>query len=208
MHQKPDSAAQSASASVRSPRSRVRQRRRIAAFVCLPGALLGLSTLGAAQALGAFDQAAEPACPVALVTVPTRSSFTVTVLNGSGTNGMARAGAAALTRAGFRVAGARNAKEADWTDLPAVIGHGPAGLAQAQVVAAMIPGSRLADDGRAGTDVDVTVGTAFSTRLHEETTPERTGSATISGSGRSLAARRPEGGEQPWGHGEAGRAAL
>jgi hypothetical protein len=143
-------------------RWRRRQVRRVVALVCLPGLLLGAATATGAYAAGLFDRHAhDPACPVSLVAVPTRGSFAVTVLNGSGLSGKARSAAATLKSRGFKVERTGNAPERQWHDEVAIIWHGPQGSAQAQLVAAEIPGSRLALDFRPGPGVDVVVGTAY-----------------------------------------------
>lgn len=139
---------------------RRRHLRRIALFVCTPGLLLGALTAGAADALGVFDHPTH-ACGMVTAAAVVRDSFGVRVLNGSGHSGLARHAAAALRSAGFRITFVGNAAERDWNDETAVIRYGPHGSAQAQLVASALGGSRLVEDLRTGSGVDVILGTTY-----------------------------------------------
>jgi hypothetical protein len=125
---------------------------------------MGTVTLVGAYSFGAFDHP-EPLGgeTVALVAVPTRSSFGLQVLNGSGRSGLATTAARSFTSQGFHVTTVGNAPERLWHDHPAVIWFGPDGAGAARIVAAQIPGSRLVEDVRTGTGVQVVLGTAFQT---------------------------------------------
>jgi LytR cell envelope-related transcriptional attenuator len=164
------------------PTWRARQLRRVAVFVCLPGILIGVCMGAVAFATGLLHHETRP-CPVPVVRVVARSSFVTTVLNGSGSRpGLARTAATSLKHAGFRVGVVGNAPELRWTDEPAVIWHGPDGLAQAQLVATQIPGAQLVGDQRAGTSVEVVLGTRYRSAA-------QSGSATASATNATDGAR-------------------
>jgi hypothetical protein len=132
-------------------------------------------TLAGAYALGAFDHPTPATSDqVSLVAVPTRASFPLQVLNGSGRSGIAATAAHAFTTAGFHVTVVGNAPEHLWHDHSAVVRCGPDGLGGARLVAAQIPGSVLLEDERLGSGVEVVLGTAFQPPTPPGTTPPKT----------------------------------
>jgi hypothetical protein len=136
------------------------QLRRAALLVCTPGIAVGALTLTTAYALGVFDRQPTPT-PVSLVAGQSRPAFELHVLNGSGRQGLAGGAAKALRTAGFTVTVVGNAPEGQWHDHSAVIRFGPRGMAGARLVATEIPASRLVQDERTGTGVDIVLGTTF-----------------------------------------------
>lgn len=151
-------------------------------FVTIPGVLLGTASLTAAWSTGLLAAPAPtPVCRPVVVPAPARASFTVTVLNGTGRSGVAAQVAAGLTGRSFTVGRIGNAPESWYVDRAAVVRHGPAGLDQALLTAAQIPGAVLLADQRKGTSVDVVVGLGF-----ESLAPVPPGVAPVSaGAGRA-----------------------
>lgn len=140
---------------------RVRQWRRAAVLVTLPGLVLGTGSIAAAFGVGLFDHSGKPACQPVRVLAPARSSFALTVLNSAETPGEAAKVARDLTKRGFDVVSYSNSPEGVYIKRSAMVYHGPEGSDQALLVAAQIPGSRVYDDGRAGESVEVVLGYGF-----------------------------------------------
>jgi hypothetical protein len=136
--------------------------RRLLVFVCAPGVVLGLATLVAASALGAFSHAPRPvAISCRLPVTVDLAAFEVSVLNGSGIQGQAKDVGRQLTSAGFHVASVATAPEERWTDAPAVISYGDESRDAARLLAARVPGAVLLSTPRVGRRVEVVVGTHF-----------------------------------------------
>lgn len=135
--------------------------RQVMLFVTVPGVLLGTASMTAVYSAGLMSPSPPaPTCSPVVVPAPARGSFTVNVMNATGRTGVAAQVAAGLTLRGFTVDGISNAPESWYVTQPAVVRHGPAGLDQALLTAAQVPGAKLFADTRAGTSVDVVVGLA------------------------------------------------
>ncbi|MEI2775127.1 MAG: LytR C-terminal domain-containing protein [Tetrasphaera sp.] len=139
---------------------RVRQLRRLAVLVTLPGLLVGGASIAAAYGVGLFHRG-HGGCEPVTVPAPVRDSFDVTVLNAAETAGEAKAVAKEFTRRGFRVDAYSNAPEGVYIKRSAMVYHGPEGLDQALLVAKQIPDALAYDDGRAGESVQVVLGYGF-----------------------------------------------
>ncbi|KQZ89558.1 hypothetical protein ASD62_09825 [Phycicoccus sp. Root563] len=136
--------------------------RQIMLFVTIPGVLLGTASMTAAYSSGWMTPAPpKPVCQPTVVPAPARGSFTVNVMNATGVDGTAAKVATGLTKRAFKVGGISNAPESWYVTQPAVVHHGPAGLDQALLTAAQIPGAKLFEDVRKGTSVDVVVGIGY-----------------------------------------------
>ena len=140
---------------------RVRQWRRAAILVTLPGLVLGTGSIAAAFGVGLFDHSDKPVCTPERVPAPARSSFQLAVANAGETSGEATSVGRELTKRGFTVANVGNAPEGVYIKRAAMVYHGPEGLDQALLVASQIPGSRVYNDGRAGTSVEAVLGYGF-----------------------------------------------
>ncbi|MCI1263257.1 MAG: LytR C-terminal domain-containing protein, partial [Tetrasphaera jenkinsii] len=140
---------------------RARQWRRAAILVTLPGLVLGTGSIAAAFGVGLFDHSDKPACTPEHVPAPARSSFQLAVANAGETSGEATSVGRELTKRGFAVANVGNAPEGVYIKRAAMVYHGPEGLDQALLVASQIPGSRVYNDGRAGTSVEAVLGYGF-----------------------------------------------
>ena len=136
--------------------------RQILLFVTVPGVLVGAGTFTAAYAAGWMTPAPPPrACSPVVVPAPARASFAVNILNATGRDGVAGTVAAGLAKRKFAVGTISNAPDTWYVTDSAVIHHGKAGLDQALLVASQIPGSKLFEDTRSGSSVDVVVGLAY-----------------------------------------------
>ena len=147
-----------------------RRRRQAASFGVLVLLVFGIG-LGAAGIYQGWwewplddDPAASspggaPDCPAPGVTAAPIPGVTVTVLNATDTQGLAATVSAELQARGFTVTEIGN----DEGEVPdtAVVRFGPESALQARTVAAQFPGTVLVDDARAGTDVELAIGTAF-----------------------------------------------
>lgn len=143
-------------------RWRKRRLRRIVLFVTLPGVLLGTASISAAYSAGWMSPPPpKPACTPEVVPAPARGSFVVNVMNATGKDGMAADVAAGMAKRKFRIGGISNAPETWYVTQPAVVHYGPKGLDQALLVASQVPGSKLFEDGRANTSVDLVVGLGY-----------------------------------------------
>jgi LCP family protein required for cell wall assembly len=108
-------------------------------------------------------------------TVP-RGQVSVQVFNGSGRKGLATQTATALRSAGFTVAGTGNADRNNYPQ--SLIRYAPSSLAQANTLAAAIPGAQLQEQQSAGGTVQLVLGANFS----------GVGSTTSAGASRTTAA--------------------
>lgn len=137
----------------------------VALFVTVPGLLLGTTSITAAYSAGWMAAPAAVECRPVVVPAPPRGSFAITVLNATGRDGVAGRVAAALEKRGFEIDATGNAPESWYVTRSAVIHHGPAGLDQALLTAAQLPGATLFADERTGTSVDVVVGLGYAGAL-------------------------------------------
>ena len=136
--------------------------RQVMLFVTIPGVLLGTASITAAYSSGWMTPAPpKPSCQPEVVPAPARGSFTVNVKNATGRDGVAGQVAAGLGKRKFTVGSISNAPDSWYVTAPAVVHHGPKGLDQALLTASQIPGAKLFQDVRPGTDLDVVVGLAF-----------------------------------------------
>jgi hypothetical protein len=103
-------------------------------------------------------EAGQP-CPTPVVTAAPVDQVTVRVLNATDTRGLAATVAAELQARGMTVTEIGN-DEAEVAET-AQVRHGPESVLQARTVAAQFPGVVVVDDARPGTDVELSVGTAF-----------------------------------------------
>lgn len=136
--------------------------RQVMLFVTLPGVLLGTASMTAAYSAGLMS-GPEPddVCRPVVVPAPARASFTVTILNATGRDGIAAQVAAGLAERSFTVDGIGTAPESWYVAQTAVVHHGPVGLDQALLTASQFRGAKLFADDRTGTSVDVVVGLAY-----------------------------------------------
>ena len=95
---------------------------------------------------------------------PAPASIHVTVLNGTGRNGLATQTAHALAARGFKLGRVSNAL----VSVPgtALIRSGPRGVAQARALAKLVPGARLVRDDRHARSVDLVLGAKFHGLAH------------------------------------------
>ena len=136
--------------------------RQILLFVTIPGVLLGTASITAAYSTGLLSPPPpKPACQPTVVPAPARGSFTVNVMNATGKEGVASEVAAGLAKRKFTIGGISNAPDSWYVTPTAVIHHGPKGLDQALLVSSQLTGSKLFQDGRGGTSVDVVVGLGY-----------------------------------------------
>lgn len=142
-------------------RWRKHRLRQIAAFVTLPGLVIGTASIAAAYSAGLFSPKPVASCHPTIVPAPARGSFTIQVLNATGKDGRATTVGHDLTRRSFKVKGVANAPESLLVRDPAVVYHGAKGLDAALLVASQIKGATLFDDGRAGAGVDLVLGLAY-----------------------------------------------
>lgn len=141
---------------------RTRRLRQAALFVTLPGLLLGTVSITTAYSAGWLTPPPPPPpCQPEVVPAPDRGSFTVDVLNATGRGGVAADTAAQLGRRGFEIRDIRNAPDSWYVTFPAVVHHGLEGLDAALLVQQQVPGSRLFEDSRSGTSIDLVVGLGF-----------------------------------------------
>ncbi len=154
-------------------KKRVRRRRRQAAsFVLVVLLVLGAGVAAAGvysgwwnwPPAGGQDEVTPtppPVCPTPTVTAAAPSEVSVRVLNSTDRSGLAGAVAAELQARGFTVTHIGNDAGDVVVAEAAVVRHGPEGLMAARTVAAQIRGATLVDDGRAGAEVEVSIGDGF-----------------------------------------------
>lgn len=136
--------------------------RQVLLFVTIPGVILGAASITAAYSSGLMTPAPpKPACQPTIVPAPARGSFTVNVMNATGKNGVASDVAAGLAKRKFTIGGISNAPDSWYVTPSAVIHYGPKGLDQALLVQSQITGSKLFEDSRGSTSVDVVVGLGY-----------------------------------------------
>jgi hypothetical protein len=157
----------------RDRKAKWRARRQAAVFVVIVLLVLGAGTTAAGVYQGWWDwppwaEPAEPVpiatpCPTPHVTAAPVGDVTVTVLNSTQRSGLAKAVAAELTARGFVVPAVGNDPAPQPVPGAAVVRFGPEGLLAARTVAAHVDGAELADDGRAGAAVELSLGEAYTT---------------------------------------------
>ena len=139
--------------------------RQVLLFVTIPGVLLGAASITAAYSSGLMTPPKPKAtCQPTIVPAPKRGSFTVNVMNATGKNGVASDVAAALAKRKFTIGGISNAPDSWYVTPSAVVHYGPKGLDQALLVSAEIAGSKLFQDTRSNTTVDVVVGLGYTSQ--------------------------------------------
>ena len=139
---------------------RQRRYRKLALLVTLPALVLGSATVAGAYQAGIIGTEKETCVPDR-VRAPERGSFDLTILNATETQGQATTTGTLLTRRGFHLVQAGNARQEDYVKGVATIYHGPEGLDQALLVQKQMPGAELWDDGRSGTSVQVLLGYGY-----------------------------------------------
>ncbi len=145
-----------------SPEQRYRkhQWRQIAAFITLPGIVLGTASFAAAYGSGIFDRETTT-CQPQVVQAPARPSFRVTVLNATGEPGLATTVGKELTRRHFKIVEMTTAPADLYVKASGMIYYGSAGLNQALLLQKQLPGSVLFNDGRTGTGVALVIGSGY-----------------------------------------------
>ncbi len=154
-------------------------RRRIVLSAVAGAVVLGVVGVGAAQLAGAFDgdghRAAAGHCPspsgsgasdTAALRLPKPSAMTVNVYNATDRAGLAKTTADALKKRGFRIGKIGNAPTPYNNKLKgaAVLVGGPKEEAALKVLGTeLAAGTAKTDPKRSGTDVDLIIGSAFST---------------------------------------------
>lgn len=145
-----------------SPEQRYRKHQwhKVAAFVTLPGLVLGTASIAAAYGTGMFRHDSTT-CTPQVIDAPARGSFGIQVLNATGIAGQASTVGKELTRRHFKVTLETNAPADLYVKASGMIYHGSAGVDQALLLQKQMPGSVLFDDGRAGTGVALVIGSAY-----------------------------------------------
>ncbi len=145
-----------------SPEQRYRKHQwhKVAAFITLPGIVLGTASIAAAYGTGAFRHGATT-CEPQVVDAPARHSFGVTVLNATGEPGLATTVGKELDRRTFKVVEMTTAPADLYVKASGMIYYGAAGLHQALLLQKQVPGSVLFNDGRTGTGVALVIGSGY-----------------------------------------------
>lgn len=154
----------------RRRRRRVRIRRlqgAFFAFVVL--AVVAIGTAAGAYYYGLWEWPVDDAtvtapvapCPTPTPTTAPIASVVVNVYNSTDRAGLAGGVAQVLTERGFTVEAVDNDPVDVEVSEAAQVRHGPEGVLAARTVAAQVAGSVLVDDARAGTVVDVALGTGY-----------------------------------------------
>lgn len=141
-------------------RYRKHQWHKVAAFITLPGVVLGTASIAAAYGTGAFSHETTT-CTPQLVQAPTRGSFKVSVLNATGEPGLATTVGKELARRSFKVTEMTTAPADLYVKASGMIYYGNAGEHQALLLQRQLPGSVLFDDGRSGTGVALVIGSGY-----------------------------------------------
>lgn len=147
-----------------SPEQRYRkhQWRQVAAFITLPGVLLGTAGFAAAYGTGLFAKSQPPpACTPTTSDAPNRHSFDLVVLNATGEPGVATAVGRELARRAFKVVDVSNAPQDVYIRDAGVIYYGTKTLQDALTVRNQLPAARLFFDGRTTNTVSLVIGSGF-----------------------------------------------
>lgn len=107
---------------------------------------------------GSSGTAKPPASPKPL---PSPSTITVDVFNATDRQGLAKTTAKQLEQRGFVIGDIANDPVGDPINGTAVVRYGPKGKAQAKVVAAQVPSSKLVNDKRVDRTVSLALGDGF-----------------------------------------------
>ncbi len=162
-----------------SPVSLRRRRQRRRALITIGVVLLGLFfafwyALSYYQDDATSAQSGAASAPTCRTLDPDEvvpEQVEVLVLNATNRNGLAAKTAKALEARGFQVTGADNDDSDRKAPKVAEVRHGPDGETQAQLVQSVLPdGTKLHNDKREGTAVDVVLGKEY-TELQPEPTP-------------------------------------
>lgn len=113
--------------------------------------------------------APEVTCPEPGAVPAAPEDVTVTVLNGTGTSGLAGRTTEELAERGYGTGDAGNTRNASGA---AVIVHGPEGYLAAQSVLAQVGEGQLRLDGREGTEVDLLLGDGYDGLVEPEVAAE------------------------------------
>lgn len=149
---------------------RRRWRRRLMAFVTLPGLVLATATIAGAYGTGLIG-GEEVTCSAESVTAPDRDSFDIAVLNSSDTDGLATEVGHALTERGFEVTSVATADSSVYVKGVATIFHGSKGYDQALLLQKQFPGAHLWNDNRSGSAVQLVVGYGYRAMSSEAPPP-------------------------------------
>ena len=141
-------------------RFRKHQWHRVAAFITLPGIVLGTASVAAAYGSGAFHRETAT-CTPQVVQAPSRGSFKVSVLNATGRPGLATTVGKELARRDFRIVQMTTAPSDLYVKSSGMIYYGAAGEHQALLLQKQLPGSVLFNDGRTGTAVALVIGSGY-----------------------------------------------
>lgn len=155
---------------VRQNASRGRDRARVRALVLLV-ALVVISTVAVWLVVRSDAKPQTAAPPPCGARSGQASAIKLRVLNATPREGLASSVAAELRKRGYTVTAVGNAS----TSVPgsAEVRHGAKGAPAAKVVAGTVAGATTKNDSRAGTDVDLVLGTKFRALL-----PVKPGAAT------------------------------
>lgn len=151
---------------------RRKRRRRLLAFVTLPGLLLGTATIAAAYGTGLIGQTEPVAtCTTSSMPAPERDSFEVEVLNSNDTNGLAGEVSGSLEDRDFVISSVGNADSSVYVKDVAIIYYGPEGEDNALLLQKQVPGAKLWNDNREGGDVRLVLGYGYDKLSYEEPKP-------------------------------------
>lgn len=139
------------------------RRRQTTAFFIIVGVVIAIGVLAAAinQQVVNLPFASRTPCPPMPPAAAAPADTAVRVLNATDRDGLAAAAAEQLTARGYQVVDVGNAEgNRDFPD-PAQVRHGATGVATARAVQAQVLGAVLVQDERAGADVDLVLGNAY-----------------------------------------------
>lgn len=143
-------------------RARRRRERRALAILVLCALLVVGALVFATTFMSRSGK--DAACPNGTASVPAdpRTTFTLNVYNAGGQKGAAGSAADALRSHGFSVGVVGNDPYRKKVTGAGEVRFGAGGAAKAkQYVASLVPGTRMIEDGRDGSSVDVVVGPSF-----------------------------------------------
>ena len=149
---------------------RRQRRRRLLLFVTLPGLLLGSATVATAYGTGLIGTETVTCQPVA-APAPERGSFDIKLLNSNDTDGLGSDVARELGLRDFKIASVGNADSSVYVKGAATIYHGPEGLDNALLLQKQIPGAKIWNDARPGTNVQLVLGYGFDKLVSEPDPP-------------------------------------
>lgn len=148
-----------------------KRRRRLLAFITLPGLVLGTATIATAYGTGLIGQPDVVACTATSAPAPERESFEIELLNSNDTDGLAGEVSTTLEERGFDIASVGNADSSVYIKDVAVIYHGPDGLDNALLLQKQIPGAKLWNDNRTDGSVRLVLGYGYDGMTDEPEPP-------------------------------------